>query len=197
MGKQGEPRLAHQAKAKERIDDQALASLPGRGGGRLEAESEEEEKQREVKDIASKSKRSSLAQSLSGQPRVELPDQESEVHEDNQMHLLEVSMQSSSRSRRNEESFLERVSRKDRTPRLQDDQNNTSVQSLKQPSLRQIASSVTSRSNKQRLNRQESAVEMRRSQDPNASITLSRILLETSMQQSERGANNNNQNGVN
>ena len=197
MGKQGEPRLAHQAKAKERIDDQALASLPGRGGGRFEAESEEEERQREVKDIASKSKRSSLAQSLSGQPRVELPDQESEVHEDNQMHLLEVSMQSSSRSRRNEESFLERVSRKDRTPRLQDDQNNTSVQSLKQPSLRQIASSVTSRSNKQRLNRQESAVEMRRSQDPNASITLSRILLETSMQQSERGANNNNQNGVN
>ena len=106
-------------------------------------------------------------------------------------------MQSSSRSRRNEESFLERVSRKDRTPRLQDDQNDTSVQSLKQPSLRQIASSVTSRSNKQRLNRQESAVDMRRSQDPNASITLSRILLETSMQQSERGANNNAQNGVN
>ena len=79
MGKQGGPRLAHQAYAKECIDDQALASMPDRNGGQFEAESEEEERQREVKDIASKSKRSSLAQSLSGQPRVELPDQESEV----------------------------------------------------------------------------------------------------------------------
>ena len=46
----------------------------------LEAKSEEEDKQRGVKEIATKSRRSSLAESLSGQPRIQLQEQESEVH---------------------------------------------------------------------------------------------------------------------
>lgn len=75
--------------------------------------------------------------------------------------------------------------------------NDTSICSLKQPSLRQITSSHTSRSNNNKKLQRQGSTDIRKSQDPNASITLSRILLETSMQQSERGGgggigNNNN-----
>ena len=72
--------------------------------------------------------------------------------------------------------------------KVQNEEKDASICSLKQPSLRQISNSLTSRSNKL-LNRHESA-DPKISQDPNASFTCSRILLETSMQQSERGISN-------
>ena len=91
---------------------------------------------------------------------------------------------SRSSQRRNEESFLNRVAKTGQTPLADEEEksNTSTVSSFKQPSLRQITSSHTSRSNKNRLQRQDSAPEFRPSQDQNASITLSRILLETSMQ---------------
>lgn len=63
----------------------------------------------------------------------------------------------------------------------EDEKDEVSICSVKQPSLRQITSSHKSSSNK-RLHCQESTEHRKSQQDPNASITLSRLLLETSMQ---------------